>query len=362
MIQSYLLTLEPMEPYFFGNEKTFSFDPKSPADNRYFIKSERLPMQTTILGALRYLLMPMKKESYRYSNLEQMRNSAIIGPASFSMDGPEQDFGVIRQISPVFLMNNGQKFVRTPFDHCVKADRKHYTPLCDCETVMTERGEQLYFKDFSAKTGIPDSYMNVQSGELVEAEEIFHGIVRTGINRGRTERGFYKKQFIRMERGWTFGAYASLDLDILETDPDAKAALSAMMKGTTVFLGQNKSAFSVRLLPEEDTLAQTVGKLLRPDVLYCMGDACVDGDVYARCRFAVSQTRDYRAYQTVFSRNPDTSYTGSVRKNARLYKMLRAGSILIPDLSRETLAYFRKEQLLKIGFNVTVLNLEDQET
>jgi hypothetical protein len=62
MIQSYLLTLEPMEPYFFGNEKTFSFDPKSPADNRYFIKSERLPMQTTILGALRYLLMPMKKE------------------------------------------------------------------------------------------------------------------------------------------------------------------------------------------------------------------------------------------------------------------------------------------------------------
>jgi hypothetical protein len=42
--------------------------------------------------------------------------------------------------------------------------------------------------------------------------------------------------------------------------------------------------------------------------------------------------------------------------------MLRAGSILIPDLSRETLAYFRKEQLLKIGFNATVLNLEDQET
>ena len=95
MSKCYLLTLQPMEPYFFGNEKTFSFDPQTPADNRYFIRSERLPLQTTVLGALRYLLMPVKNSNYRYTHCQQQQNEAIIGSASFQMDGEKQSFGTI---------------------------------------------------------------------------------------------------------------------------------------------------------------------------------------------------------------------------------------------------------------------------
>lgn len=75
----------------------------SPADNRYFIKSERMPLQTTVLGTLRYLLMPVKNAGYSYSSEERMRNAAVIGPDSFVIGSTVQSFGAIKKIHPLYL-------------------------------------------------------------------------------------------------------------------------------------------------------------------------------------------------------------------------------------------------------------------
>lgn len=55
---SYLIKLTPLEPYFFGGERNFSFG-KSKKETKpsYYIKSLEAPSQTTLLGALRYAVL-----------------------------------------------------------------------------------------------------------------------------------------------------------------------------------------------------------------------------------------------------------------------------------------------------------------
>lgn len=354
MSKTYLLTMRPLEPYFFGNEKTFSFDPKKPEDNRYFIKSERMPLQTTVLGALRYLMMPVKNAGYRYSAEERSRNASVIGTDSFTIDSQGQSFGAIRKLSPVFLIRGQAKYVRTPFDHRSDvADR--YAPLVQGPGVNTDRGRCIYFPEFDAKKGIHDSYMDAEDATLEEAKQIFFSTVRVGVNKLRHEKGFYKRQFMGLCDGWAFGAYVTLDDDLIAGDPDAQAALDELKTGTVAYLGQNKSAFSVSLKEEENTLAKAVASHLLEGRVYCFGDTLAKADLYEKCALAVTMLRDYRAYSTKFVETEQASqYVGFVQKDARLYKLLCAGSVLIPFEGQDISSYLYNAQCQRIGFNITI--------
>lgn len=354
MNKTYLMTLQPLEPYFFGNEKTFSFDPKKPEDNRYFIKSERLPLQTTILGTLRYLLMPVKHADYAYSREEQLRNEAMIGAGSFCIDGAGQTFGAIAGISPVFLLKGQNKYVRTPFDHKTEI-KDRYSPVENYQEVATDGGIRWFSSEFNMKNGIANSYMNVEDGSLVDAQEIFSPVVRVGINKGKEDKSFFKKQFQHMQKDWALGVYVTLETDRIAADPAARDALGALETGTIAYLGQNKSAFAVRLRPEENQMHAAIAKHLRPGVLYCFGDTLARADLYDHCLLAITKTRDFRAYTTLFvPKEHGQRYVGSVSKEARLYKLLCAGSILIPDPQQDVLSYFRSADRERIGYNVII--------
>lgn len=359
MKKTYLLTMRPLEPYFFGNEKTFAFDPKTPAENRYFIKSERMPLQTTVLGVLRYLLMPVKNSSYTYTSEEQARNAAVVGAASFAIDRKEQCFGAIEKLSPVFLVRGKDKYVRTPFDHCPDVDGS-YKPMTQYKTEKTEQGMCMYFSDYNAKKGIHDSFMAVADGTLVKSDEIFGSTVRVGVDKLRHEKGFYKKQFMYLEKDWSFGAYVTLDTDRIAGDGDAQKALSELKAGTAAYLGQNKSAFAVRLMEEENTIGTLMARHLQKGRIYCFGDTLADAAVYQGCAFAATMTRDYRAYSTSFvAKEQGAKYVGTVSKDARLYKLLAAGSVLIPREGHDLSACLRKKHCENIGFNITIPSGEE---
>lgn len=355
MIKTYLLTLQPLEPYFFGNEKTFSFDPKKPEDNRYFIKSDRMPLQTTVLGMLRYLLMPVKNPHYRYTAQEQQRNAAAVGGDSFSIEAQEQQFGAIEKLSPVFLLKGQAKYVRTPFDHCPNV-KDQYTPMTQAIEVDMEQGKVTYFREFDAKEGIQDSFMNVADGSLVSSDKIFGSTVRVGVNKLQREKGFYKRQFACMNAGWAFGAYVRLDVDLID-----EGTLQTLKAGTVAYMGQNKSAFAVRLSQEENELAAAVSQRLLQGRIYCLGDTLAEPSVYQKCTFAATMLRDYRAYTTKFvAKDQNGEYVGTVSKSASLYKLLCAGSLLIPREGEDLTDCLKKTNCRKIGFNITVPNGEDE--
>ena len=85
---------------------------------------------------------------------------------------------------------------------------------------------------------------------------------------------------------------------------------------------------------------------LAADVSYCLSDTFADAQVLQYCKFAVIQTRDYRAYIT----NPD----GKITKDSVLYKLIKAGSVFIIKDNEDFGGLINKDNCQLAGFNCIV--------
>ena len=215
MSKTYRADFVPHGAYFFGNEKTFSFD----TGGRSFISSEQTPSQSTLLGALRYALLynfeyegrrlfkPDRK--YNLSVNEQAAVDNLIGKGGFDIgSSSEQDFGAIEKLSPLFIYDTkkAEALVPTPRDHCISdsdefkdfvssADSDNgesfpYAPFSPDDFVFDEftfsvdgsdsgirRG---FCKSFKVKNGLANSYMYVNSGSQIPAHWLFQKVQRIG--------------------------------------------------------------------------------------------------------------------------------------------------------------------------------------
>ncbi|MBQ3087442.1 MAG: hypothetical protein IJC45_08910 [Clostridia bacterium] len=350
MSKTFLITFTPEEPYFFGNEKSFTYPGQKNGGqfgNRYYIKSEQMPSQSTLFGALRYLLIPDKKYNYDYNKSEL---EATIGASSFNIASPEkQAFGVIEKMSPVFLIDkNGNALFPTPKNHRIKTeknDNKQYTPFSEYETVSTADGARLFARDYVSKDGITDSFMCIADGTIVPSYTLFGSTLRIGIN--RQEKDMFKKMFCVLKKGYAFAVYATLA-------DDAKVPASE-----AVYLGQNKSLFHVRICEQTDDTQKSVKALLKkgtPDgkyVAYCAADLFADKSIYDFCDFAVATTKTYRSYLT---------NAGRVTKQSTLYNIISAGSVFIID--RDKLSNFKSAvanaNAEQIGYNNLIITDEGE--
>ena len=340
-MKSYLVKLVPTEPYFFGNEKSFKFDGQENSgqmSNQYFIRSERTPLQTTLLGVMRYVFLPHKKDWDSYSENELKDNGDAVGTRSFDIEQTTaQNFGLIKSISPVFIMKGSKKLVVTPFDH--KNGESNYTPFGGYKPITTDCGERLYTNDFISKDGIADSYMNIANGEIVPVNEIFATQIRVGQNKNQKEKAFFKKEYCLLNEGFSFAFYITLDNSANVPD-----------KMVNVFLGQGKSLFTAEFLPEVNTVSDNISKLLGKGVVYCFGDTLADSNIYSSSKFAVVKTRDYRAYLT--------GKKGNVVKGSKLYKLIKAGSVFIADDYSALENSIENLNCRQAGFNIIVKNQE----
>lgn len=88
----YLVRFTPLEPYFFGNEKTFGYG--SVKNKTYYVESSELPSQTGLFGTLRYCCISRPGKNYEIDSRE-------IGSESFNIQSPcMQTFGKIHRMSP----------------------------------------------------------------------------------------------------------------------------------------------------------------------------------------------------------------------------------------------------------------------
>lgn len=335
-MSTYLVRLTPQEPYFFGNEKCLAFDdgnPRGQMSNRYYIKSERIPLQTTLLGVMRYVFLPEKKY-----------NSAVkevyIGKESFKIESDAQDFGVIQGISPLFLLKGNERLVVTPFDHIKKQnDYKllKYTPFSNYKDVITADKEKWYTPDFNVKEGLTDSYVYVDDGEnfgkIVDSDDIFSYTTRVMINKSKDKKAFFKKDYVSLKKEYAFGFYLELS-DNTMIDKNQ----------IFVYLGQGKSIFSLQFEKTVNDIENKIRNLISKNTAYCFGDTLTDNNIYDSTKFAVVDFRDYRAYETLSD--------GKVKKGSKLYKLIKAGSVFISD----NVSYIdcSNKNCENIGFNIIV--------
>lgn len=338
-----MVTFTPVEPYFFGNEKTFLYPKSENASqlaNQYFIRSETVPSQTTILGALRYLLLPVKRSDYAYTENERVQNAVAVGSSSFDAALPgRQDFGRIRHISPLFLFHKDEgAALPLPMDHNTTRESEYYAPFSDYNEMNTLDGAGQYAPAFDPKQGATSGFLYLKDGRLLREDTVFQPVVRTGIRRGVQEKGFFKKEYCMLSEGYSFAVY--LELDGILSDSGLEESKPFM-----VFLGQGKSAFYVRFTKGENRLAEMMRPYLREGVVYCQGDAFLPSDIYAHAKFSYAAVKTYRGYQT---------RDGRVTKGSALYRLIKAGSVFIPRDKEEFLSCAGYENGEAIGYNTYI--------
>jgi hypothetical protein len=138
------IRLTPLGTFFFGGENTFG----ATENRNYFVKSNLMPQQTSLLGLLRLELLRSNPTVFDLKTDKVIdKNAAIelIGGESF--DGKQTDFGCISGLSPVFLEKEGvpfflrgKEYVKNEQAIVEENNTAHFENLLDANAKSTKRG------------------------------------------------------------------------------------------------------------------------------------------------------------------------------------------------------------------------------
>jgi len=326
-----LITLTPLEPYFLGGERIFDIG-SNDENKHYFIKSMTTPSQTTLFGTLRFLGIKNPSPIKKLEDIDKKN----IGKSSYRLTLPPQTecekFHLIHGISPLYIVDECTNFyIRTPFDH--KDDSHEYSPMkIDCTPRLTDKGERLFPEknEFNPKSGMTDTWMKLDGSLVKSNDDLFKSVVKTVINKNRSEKAFAKKEYKILEKGYSFAFFADVDEKYYLADK-------------VVYLGQGKSAFQAIIKPVCDgmqgEIESSIEKILRKGMvyaqsdIYCKEDACCKKDLCTMCKFAMMDTRDFRVFVTNYNAgNTENQYSkNQYTKGHENIKLIRAGSVFIPN-------------------------------
>jgi len=332
----YRIQFTPVSDYFFGGEKHRLVNGLPIAD--YFTVSRPYPQQTTVLGALRFLLLRLHPEIFDGKRITDKSQAAkIIGEKSFSYDNKTNSSGNIKKISPLYFIQdkNGKTIpwyfgpMDYPFDLSLlqhkdekkKKEDKLYLQL-------THKNENYKSKDHAS---LVQPYLYNTKGNIIPLNDLIRYHSRIGIE--KRHRGddpaekFYKIKTARLAPGWHFAVNAEINDENLEkiTSP--------------VFLpmGAERKIFKIEIkkLNKKPAKQPHPPRYKRPvPYILCISDCFMDGGKIKNLPFAVT---DYVSFRNLKSSVKDTKtyygLSGQPNKvdtltRSKRYNLLRRGSVL----------------------------------
>ncbi len=336
-----LIKLTPLEPFFFGNEKSFAYgETRRQRAGSYYSVSDDLPSQTTLFGVLRYMGIKEKKVNYSLSE----NDISNIGNESFDLTKEGQSFGRIISISPLYLTDqNNQFYIKTPLNH--KNGSEKYTPFTEYREVQTSAGMKLLPEDYDAKAGIASSFVCLSDGVVVT--DVFSSVEKVGINTAQKEDAYFKKKY-KLLNGYSFSFFAEVE----EGFPE--------ITDQVVFLGQGKSAFEAKVLSdiEEPNFSIILEKLEKHPcpVALALSDIYIKQDIlqlYELCNFAMISNKGYRVFSTNYERG--VAQIKRFNKSKDYINLIEAGSVfLISDKDKFQVA-IDNDHAKKAGFNYVLM-------
>lgn len=338
----YLVKISPLEPYSFGGDQNFKYKDEVPTGKEsYFLRSKEVPEQTTILGTLRYLILQEKgllKTSFTYDVEERNKMKGYIGGESFSyLKTKAQNFGSLKSISPVFLMNQGGDIlVKNPFHNTAENGYQAMKMGASVETSYGNISLPLV-GEYDAKNGHAYGFINL-SNKKVETG-LFDTKLVVGNQKNGTEEskkdGFFKREMKTLKEGYCFAVYVETEEDVLP-------------QKTVAYMGKKKSAFLIETEKE------------RPDDLSEKVQACFcEGDIwyYALSDIVVQQPLNYGQFCIVeekYQRNLETihgenGHAKRVKSEIR-HHLIESGSVFYQ--TEPVIA--ENENAKQIGYNRVV--------
>lgn len=335
-VNTYLVTFRPLGEFAFGTERNFKFEGlQVEGQISYFVNSLPIPEQTTILGALRYTILEKEgklKSDFAYNEEEKGEIQKKIGSESFDFAKDSQDFGAIKSISPVFLVNQEKKFyVRNPLNNKIKKGQ-------GIEVIRTGNSEENGQKEealqtsynrfcfpreneYNAKARLAEGYINLEDGKI--ETDIFQSAVMTGNrkNNGNIDQkeGFFKREVHYLKKGFSFAV-------IVEAEENS------LPSKTWVRMGQRGAAF---LLQTESILKNDLEEQVKTRF---QTDNSGETWYYVLSDMVMPKDNTYSGFCIIYKksiRNLQTDYDKKrrgIQRSTVQYNLIQAGSVFYNTL------------------------------
>jgi CRISPR-associated protein Cmr3 len=377
----YLIRLKPLTPYFFGGENTFG-----EGGVNYYVRSNYLPQQTTLLGFLRYELLAQNNLLGTDPDNPKDNWRNLIGKDSFKEtdEGFTKDFGAIKKLSPVFLSNGITHYLPGSMEWTM-TEEKHekgvkemlahlmvdYTIQVDSNTGIHRKKIPLLTtsngKPYNPKYGIKPLWISAdgQSRRQWDYEKgfkkedgfengFFIGQQQIGIHRkkirkgsGKDEGDFYKQVSYKLDEDYAFAFYATLDL------PEGKK-----IEPRVVTMGGDRSVFKMEVEKATNTFEKLFSAATYPGkrnqkAIVLVSDAFAKSDILDNCDFAITDSVPFRNIQTKTVKQGDYTriHGGAIGKTDTLYYLLKRGSIFFADDTESIKASLHNDAFKTIGYN-----------
>lgn len=358
--QKVLITLRPLQPYFFGGEETFG--PPGESSN-YFAKSRKLPQQTTLLGMLRYELLAIKGW---LNNNEKEKGNALVGEKSF--DGITKDFGIIEGLSPLFLMKEEDAYLPLPKAHFYDDDSqlRHYDlqDMSQGESQSTFILSDSHGEDYTAKNYFAEAWINANDvDQIVKEDDIFKSSEKVGIRKsreGKTEtHAFFKQAFYQLAKGWKMAFVFSF-----KTEDAAIIDYFKLGKKYQVELGGERSTFLMEIkdaIPEP-TLPAKYPKSKDYEKVILKSDAYIRNlsTLYEQAIFSITDPVSFRNIRSESSKAKTFHWSKMDRSEAAvktaphksvLHYLIKKGAVFFCEDAEVFSKNFKVDAFRKIGYN-----------
>lgn len=240
----YIITLKPIDKFFFGGDMTFSVgnDPKDKYNREYssyIIESALFPQQTSLLGMMRFLLLRNHADCFDGVRItDAAKAAALIGEGGF---GQGRTYGRIKSLGHCFIKDckENKDYHFAPYDSDYAVHASEDTCLVNGREIRLHKMDGVSSKAWYKK------YLECGS-EKKEVSSFFVKDRRIGINRdiktGKTEDAALFKQisYRFSDSRYAFAFRAEADVDILPYD------------GQVVSVGADNSQFVIGIKNETD--------------------------------------------------------------------------------------------------------------
>ncbi len=374
MEKEYLCTLRPLDMYFFGGERTFRFNPsKGEGKTDYYIVSEDIPQQSTLFGALRFLILKNKnllndiyhgsdgkhRDEVRKGNEEKkIQQQKWIGRKGFSLEQSDlskaSDYGNLYSISPVFLLQEREdgyhRWIPTPMNQVSGPEEKCYRPLEMGHGFDTEMGaDTLLPMNYDAKEGIVGGFLDLDdtSFPLISSWDVFDSKEHTRIARWEKDQGLFKKKYKTLKKGLCFAFYCRAEEG---TIPATQVFVMGQEKSPFAFTAKEVSCGEEEMRKKIGTIPAGEG-LEKVSVYYAWSDLYLnlDEELHEKLSFSIVKSGSSR---TLSETGKNDSFRLS-RDRSDLYQMIQAGSVfyISSEKEEELLKRINLEGLKQIGLN-----------
>lgn len=386
-INSYFIRLTPLNIFFFGGEKNFGADDDAEPAN-YLVKSRLFPQQTALLGLIRHCLLlensnVFDKGSNKISDKKEA--AKLIGRKGFRLDKKLDDFGLVRQISPLFIYRNEEQFFSTKWndEYSMESNPEHKIWLNGTEktsSLLKKKSTDGKIEAYKDKEGAEEllisqqgNYMYYESSNPNDWKKrnryVFLPHEQVGILKNRRAKedseeenskekdGFFKQTFYQLNQGFSFGFHLQLD----------KQALG--IGEFIVNFGGENSNFKMEVCQQEypsfDTFpSQGLPQDDLPKIVLISDSYVKKTEIEPYCDFILGEAGDFRFLKT----STDTTHFYNLSRNdankkearrSKKYRLLKKGTILYikNGTMKDAVATLADPLFQKIGYNhFTIVN------